>query len=101
MDEHTDTDTDTDGLDSQLTALRREVNVLRAHLRRVDADVKSIRPLVDSVRALSIWDFTPYGVSPGRDWVAIDRTQAEELLATLAGIDHWTPWQTRLEPRPQ
>ena len=54
-----------------------------------------------AVRGLDIWDYTPYGVHPGSDWVAIDRTAAAELLAALAGVDHWQPWSTPIEARPQ
>ncbi|MGV9672063.1 hypothetical protein ACWDPV_15955 [Gordonia sp. NPDC003504] len=93
--------TTVEGLAAEVDTLRREVTLLRAHLRRVDKDLKATGPLVEVVRGLTIWDYTPYRVNPGSDWVAIDRTQAEELLATLAAIDHWTPWRTRLEPRPQ
>jgi hypothetical protein len=40
-------------------------------------------------------------VYPDGDWVAVDRHRMEELLAALAAIDHWAPWRTPIEPRPQ
>ncbi|MEF9411846.1 hypothetical protein V4F30_24420 [Rhodococcus sp. IITD102] len=88
-------------LAEEIATLRRELTLVRARLRRIERDLASTRPLVDTVRALKIWDYTPYGVSPGQDWVAVDRTAAEELLAALARIDHWAPWHSRLEPRSQ
>ncbi|MEO9329173.1 hypothetical protein [Gordonia aurantiaca] len=88
-------------LTAEIAALRRQVNLLETRLRRVDRDLASTRPVVAAVRALTIWDHIPYGVSPGDDWVAVDRTRITELLTALAGVDHWAPWQTPLEPRPQ
>ncbi|MBM7280056.1 hypothetical protein JTZ10_20110 [Gordonia rubripertincta] len=87
-------------LTAEIAALRRQVNVLETRLRRVDRDLASTKPVVEAVRALTIWDHTPYGLNPGTDWVAVDRGRVAELLAALAGVDHWTPWQTPLEPRP-
>ncbi len=81
--------------------LTAELGLLRARVGRIEREVAASRPLVAAVRALDIWDYTPYGVAPGSDWVAIDRTAATELLAALAKIDHWQPWSTPIEARPQ
>ncbi|MFM9262208.1 hypothetical protein ACKAMS_26565 [Rhodococcus sp. 5A-K4] len=84
----------------EVLAVRRELALVNARLKRIERDLASTRPLIEAVRGLKVWDYTPYTVNPGQDWVAVDRTAAEELLAALAHIDHWTPWHTRLEPRP-
>lgn len=86
---------------AEVLALRRELTLVRARLQRIEGDLASTRPLVEAVRSLKVWDYTPYGVNPDQDWVAVDRTSAEKLLSALARIDHWAPWRTRLEPRPQ
>lgn len=78
-----------------------ELQLLRARVGRIERELATTRPLVAAVRSLQIWDYTPYGIDPGSDWVAIDRTAAAELLAALAGIDHWRPWTTPIEARPQ
>ncbi|WP_026928056.1 hypothetical protein [Granulicoccus phenolivorans] len=85
---------------TDLATLRREVDLLKAHVHRIDRELAALRPLVDAVRDLRIWDHTLYDAVPGTDWVAVDRTQAERLLAALAATDHWSPWQTRIEARP-
>ena len=86
--------------DDEATRLRRDVARLEARIGRLERDLASVRPLIDAVRGLKIWDYTPYEVAPDQEWVAIDRGDAEGLLAALARVDHWVPWQTRLEPRP-
>jgi len=85
----------------QVARLERENALLRLRLDRLEHEVRSIRPLVRQVKKLRIWDFTPYGVHPDESWVAVDRIHAAELLAALAGVDHWEPWTTRIEPRPR
>lgn len=85
----------------RVDALTVELELLRALVGRIEREVAATRPLVSAVRALHIWDYTPYGVAPGSDWVAIDRTAASELLAALAKIDHWRPWSTPIEARPR
>ncbi|MBM7519742.1 hypothetical protein [Nocardioides nitrophenolicus] len=81
--------------------LERELALLRARVRRLERDLASVQPLVRTARHLAPWDFTPYQVRPDGDWVAVDRRRVEELLAALAAIDHWVPWSTPIEPRPQ
>jgi hypothetical protein len=85
----------------EVLQLRRELALLRTRVRRLEHDLASVQPLVEKVRSLGPWDFVPYGVAPDGDWIAVDRTRAEELLAALALIDHWVPWRTRIEPRPR
>ncbi|NLG47948.1 hypothetical protein [Gordonia sp. (in: high G+C Gram-positive bacteria)] len=87
-------------LEREVRDLRREFARVSTRLERIERDLAATEPLVKAVHSLKIWDFTPYGVTPSDDWVAVDRTTAEHLLAALAQIDHWTPWQNRLEPRP-
>ncbi|WP_340538834.1 hypothetical protein [Nocardioides sp. GXZ039] len=87
--------------DRGVEALERELVLLRSRVRRLERDLASLRPLVRTARDLTPWDFTPYQLEPGGDWVAVDRQQIEELLAALAGVDHWAPWRTPIEPRPQ
>lgn len=79
--------------------LQRELVILRTRVRRLERELAKVQPLIETARHLAPWDFTPYGVTPGSDWVALDRQRAEELLAALAEIDHWAPWRTRIEPR--
>jgi hypothetical protein len=85
----------------QVARLERENALLRLRLDRLEHEVRSMRPVVRQVKKLRIWDFTPYGVHPDESWVAVDRIHAAELLAALAGVDHWEPWTTRIEPRPR
>ncbi|MFJ9392983.1 hypothetical protein ACIRON_29460 [Nocardioides sp. NPDC101246] len=81
--------------------MARELVVLRARVAQFERDLASVQPLIQRARDLTPWDFTPYGVRPDGDYVAVDRTKMEELLAALAAIDHWVPWRTPIEPRPQ
>ena len=79
----------------------RELLLLRSRIQRLERDLASVQSLVQTARHLAPWDFTPYQVQPDGDWVAVDRRRMEELLAALAAIDHWAPWRTPIEPRPQ
>lgn len=88
-------------LAERVAQLERDNELLRLRLDRLEHEVRSVRPVVRQVKKLRIWDFTVYGVHPDGSWVAVDRTQAAELLAALAGVDHWEPWTTRIEPRTQ
>ncbi|TQK71882.1 MULTISPECIES: hypothetical protein [unclassified Nocardioides] len=84
-----------------LPRLERELALSRARVSRLERELASVQPLVQTARHLAPWDFTPYQVYPDGDWVAVDRHRMEELLAALAAIDHWAPWRTPIEPRPQ
>ncbi|ABL80351.1 MULTISPECIES: hypothetical protein [unclassified Nocardioides] len=84
-----------------VAALRREIELLRARVGRLEREAAATRALVAEAKQLKLWDFTPYGVHPDESWVAIDRASASRLLAALASVDHWDPWHTRIEPRPQ
>lgn len=88
-------------LADRVAQLERDNERLRLRLDRLEHEVRSMRPVVQQVKRLRVWDFTLYGVQPDRGWVAVDRTHAGELLAALAGVDHWEPWSTRIEPRTQ
>lgn len=85
----------------ELEALRRENALLRLRVDRLERDRASTAPLVEQARHLSFWDFTPYEVTPDEGWVAVERAKAMSLMGALAGIDHWNPWGTGIEPRPQ
>jgi hypothetical protein len=87
--------------EDRLARLERENELLRLRLDRLEHEVRSMRPVVQQVKKLRMWDFTPYGIHPDESWVGVDRAQAAELLAALAGVDHWDPWTTRIEPRTQ
>lgn len=78
----------------------RELALLRSRVARLERELASVQPLIERARTLTPWDFTPYQLAPDGDWVAVDRTRMEQLLAALAGVDHWAPWRTRIEPRP-
>jgi hypothetical protein len=86
--------------DDELHRLRRTNALLRARLERLQHEVDTLRPVVREVKALHLWDFTPYGVVPDDSWVGVDRDSAVRLMRALAGADHWAPWRTMLEPRP-
>lgn len=86
---------------SELEHLRRENELLQHRVNRLEREAEAMRGLVNQVKHLKMWDFSPYDVEPDDSWVAVDRKAAEELLAALAAVDHWDPWSTRIEPRPQ
>ena len=85
----------------ELEMLRRENALLRSRVARLEREAISVRQLVDQAKCLQLWDFTPYEVQLDDSWVAVDRASATRLLAALAGIDHWDPWNSRIDPRPQ
>lgn len=81
--------------------LRRENALLRSRVARLEREAAAMRELVAEAKRLQLWDFTPYQLYPDESWVGVDRASATRLLAALAGIDHWDPWHSRIEPRPQ
>lgn len=81
--------------------LRRENAFLRVQVARLQRELATAGKLVEQVRHLSFWDFTPYAIVPDDSWLAVDRTQAVALMSALAHVDHWHPWSTPIEPRPQ
>lgn len=88
-------------ISTELEALRRENALLRLRATRLERQLGSTAPLIDQAKRLAFWDFTPYGVSPDDSWVAVDRDKAMALMGALAHVDHWNPWDTTIEPRPQ
>jgi len=86
---------------ARVEALLRENALLERRVARLERRLASTGPLVDRARRLTLWDFTPYEVSPDDTWVAVDRAEAAALMAALAEVDHWEPWATTIEPRPQ
>lgn len=84
---------------TELRSLRRENALLRRRAARLERDLASMAPLIDHVKRLAFWDFTPYEVSPDDSWLAVDRGKAMALMGALAHIDHWNPWDTTIEPR--
>lgn len=99
-DDEPDARTELDALHRE-TALHREIALLRLRIDRLERQLSSATPLVEQAKHLSFWDFTLYEVTPDDSWVAVDRTKAMSLMGALAGIDHWNPWGTGIEPRPQ
>lgn len=91
---------DSDKQSSQVESLQREVAMLHIRVERLEHECAAMKGLVTQVKRLKIWDFTPYRLVPDESWVALDRAGASELLAALAGVDHWDPWHTRIESRP-
>lgn len=91
----------TSELTARIDALRRENALLERRVARLQRQLAGTAPLVEHVRRLTFWDFTPYEISPDDTWVAVDRGKAAALMAALAHIDHWNPWGTTIEPRPQ
>lgn len=86
---------------AELEALRRQNALLQQRIARMERQLASTIPLIDQAKHLAVWDFTPYGVVPDDTWVAVDREKATALMGALAHIDHWNPWGTTIEPRPQ
>ncbi len=90
-----------DAAAAELESLRRENALLRSRVARLEREAAAMRELVAQAKHLQLWDFTPYQLLPDESWVAVDRASATRLLAALAGIDHWDPWHSRIEPRPE
>lgn len=90
-----------DDTSAELEALRRENALLHSRIARLEREAAALWTLVAQTKRLKLWDFTPYQVLPDESWVAVDRASATRVLAALAGIDHWDPWHSRIEPRPQ
>lgn len=86
---------------AELEALRHENALLRSRVARLEREATAMRALVAETKRLQLWDFTPYQLHPDESWIAVDRAGATRVLAALAGIDHWDPWHSRIEPRPQ
>jgi hypothetical protein len=89
------------GLRARIDTLRRENALLEQRVARLQRQLASTAPLIEHVRRLAFWDFTPYEISLDDTWVAVDRSKAAALMAALAHIDHWNPWGSTIEPRPQ
>ncbi|MDJ0349583.1 hypothetical protein [Cryobacterium sp. PH29-G1] len=85
----------------QTDLIRRENILLTEKVARLEREIATMRPVIAEVKRLKIWDFTPYGVSLDDSWLALDRVNAVELMQALAGTDHWSPWHSNIEPRPQ
>lgn len=86
---------------NELEALRRENALLRLRVDRLERELTSTTPLIEQAKHLAVWDFTPYEITPDASWVAVDRAKMMSLMGALARIDHWNPWGTDIEPRPQ
>lgn len=86
---------------TELATLRQENALLRRRAARLERELSSAVPLIAQARRLGVWDFTSYEVTPDESWVAIDRDKAMALMEALAHVDHWNPWSTTIEPRPQ
>ena len=87
--------------ETTLAQLERENAMLRGRLARLERALASTRDLVTQVKRLTLWDYAPYELNPDETWLAVDRAQATALMSALARVDHWHPWDTPIEPRPQ
>jgi cell division protein FtsB len=90
-----------DAKSAELEDLRRENALLHGRIARLEREAAAMRALVAETKRMQMWDFTPYRVQPDESWIAVDRASAARVLAALAGIDHWDPWHSRIEPRPE
>lgn len=88
-------------LRNRIKQLERERKLAQARIERLEQRLASVQPLLKQAKNLQFWDYTVYEVKPDDSWLAVDRTEAAFLLAAIAEIDHWEPWSTRIEPRPQ
>lgn len=84
-----------------LAQLERENAMLRSRVTRLERALASTADLVTAVKHLALWDYAPYELAPDETWLAVDRSQAGALMSALARVDHWHPWETPIEPRPQ
>lgn len=84
---------------AQIEQLRAELATLARRVDRLSAALETHRELAESIRKTQFWDFTPYEVVPDDSWLAIDRSDAVDLLRALAATDHWQPWTHSLTPR--
>lgn len=83
-----------DSLESRCQGLENKID-------RLERRLAALSPLVKATKGLKFWDFSVYEAQPDASWLAVDRNEASGLLSALAEIDHWEPWGTRIEPRPQ
>lgn len=88
-------------LNPTLEDLREQNDFLQRRVRHLEREVAAMQPVITEVRRLRIWDFSPYEVCPDDSWLALDRHSATTLMQALAGNDHWHPWSSTLDPRPQ
>jgi len=88
-------------LQNRIHQLERERDLANDRIARLEQRLASVQPLLKEAKKLTFWDYTVYEVKPDDTWLAVDRMEAAHLLAALAEIDHWEPWSTRIEPRPQ
>jgi hypothetical protein len=86
---------------AEIETLRRRNALLEHRVARLERQLASTAPLIEQTRRLAFWDYTPYEVTPDESWVAVDRAKAMALMGALARVDHWDPWGTTIEPRPQ
>jgi hypothetical protein len=86
---------------AELAELRAECALLRCQSARLRRQLDAALPVLAALAEARIWDFTPYQVELDADWLAIDRDDAQRLMATLAANDHWRPWRRTLERRHQ
>lgn len=94
-------DHDVDEQSSHEAPLLQNNQSLQRRVDHLERQLEVASELVQRVKNLKIWDFSPYEITPDSSWVAIDREEASELLRTISHIDHWAPWETTIEPRPQ
>lgn len=86
---------------ARIESLESRCQGLENKVRRLERQLTALSPLVKATKDLHFWDFSVYEARPDASWLAVDRDEASGLLNALAEVDHWEPWDTRIEPRPQ
>ena len=86
-------------LQAELAEARRECAMLRIQVGGLRRRVDAAMPVLSALAQARIWDFAPYQVELGDEWLAIDRDDAQRLMTALAANDHWRPWARTLERR--
>lgn len=87
-------------LREEIARLNRRCDALEIVVHRQQRRLYPLDALAARVRAVHFWDHSAYDVVPDESFVAVDRTEATDLLGALAEVDHWRPWQTSLEQTP-
>lgn len=86
-----------DDVAAEVERLRRRCRSLETVIASQERQLSAAAKLVARVRRLDFWDHSVYDLVPDDTWLCVDRSDALALLSALGEIDHWHPWQTRVE----